>query len=235
MYLMSVEPSLLGLIKKLQMKRHHIQNGFSLISLMMGIIVSMVAIIGLLFSYKNLLANASSVITKASTSSQSSTNAILVARNLQQAGWGVGAAATPPGGAANTDVVLLSSAILSGTTLTGTPVTLSTASASGNALIWDTKINGTLSCSALVLNNGGLTLIGPIACINAAAWSSLIWPLSSQTPLNIPNTFNNANFTAQRTTCWPYGAGLGSQSGLFVTLNGIGSQATAICLSNIPN
>ena len=213
------------------MKRR--QAGMSLISLMVGLTLSMVALVALLYAYRGIVVNTKSVTTQGRNQAQVTSSLLAVEQLIQQAGWGSGPTASPPGGTANTNLVLLSGASLSGSTLSGTPASIATALQSGNALVWDNSLSGTTRCTALLIARAGITRYGPVDCTSAAAWSTLAW--QPAVAMVQPQALAaNAQFQAQLTDCWPYGGGPnGLQTVAQVTLANIGSSAPSVCLVNI--
>lgn len=209
------------------------QRGTSLISLMVGLAMSMVTTLGLLFAYKGLVTNTKEVAASSQRSNQSAALAVALGRMIQQAGWGQGVTATPPGGAADTDLVLLAGAGVNQGHLAGTPLSLGIVPQTGNAVVWDTQVNGSQQCSALVVISGGLMLLGPVGCSNAASWADIDW--SAGTPLAPSGSFGALSLSAARGSCWPYGGGPGVQSAVVLQVLGLSSSASSYCLSNIPN
>lgn len=210
------------------------EAGMSLISLMVGLALSMVALVALLYAYRGVVVNVKSTTAKGRAQVQSASSLLAAEQMIQQAGWGSGPTASPPGGMANIDVVLLSGAKLTGTVLTGLAKPISSTLESGNALVWSSSLSGSSECTALLIVDGGVTRHGPIACTSASSWPSLSWP-SSAVMLAQPQALSaNAQLQAQMTPCWPYG---GSPTGLRlavqVTLANMGSANPSLCLLNI--
>ncbi|MEI8034782.1 MAG: hypothetical protein WCH96_04840 [Betaproteobacteria bacterium] len=211
-------------------------RGFSLISLMIGLSLGVIAVLAMMFAYKSLVSNALSFTQSTSLVNQSLTSALVLNRILVPAGYGIGPTLSTPGGAVNTDIVLISGASLSGQSLTGTQVSISASSASGTALVWDSNTSGSIQCSGLIFNSNTLSRLGPEDCTGATQWSSLTW--SSSQPLTGSSSFTGITFSVMTTTCWPYMGGTGTtKNGVQVTLNGLSAYTTATtyCLPNIPN
>ncbi len=215
------------------MNRRHTQGGVSLISLMVGMALSMISVVALMMAYKGVVHSGNAVVANTTRVSQGVSLAVSTPRLILQAGWGMGATATPVGAAANTDLVLLSSSTLSNTSLTGTAATISSTSSTGTALVWDTKITGDVKCWALVSSGGGLSLLGPANCTAASNWLQVTW--GNRTELAPPQSFTDLTFAVAKGSCWPYGGGPGAQPGVVVTLQALGTAANTLCLSNLPN
>ena len=218
----------------LMRSRRPLPRGFSLIELMVGLALAMLATVAALYAYKSTVGNALSTQANSRAQNISASIAVQLSRLLPQAAWGIGAGATPPGGSANTDVVLLTGAEFNGSRLSGAAAVISGAARVGNAVVWDTAISGTTQCHVLALpGSGGLLLAGPVACASAAAWKSLSWP--SPSVLLPADALAEASFTVVKAACWPYASIQGGQGAVQVTLNGSGSAAASACLTNIPN
>jgi len=215
------------------MNRRQTQGGVSLVSLMVGLTLSMISVVAIMMAYKGVVHSGNAVVANTTRVSQGVSLAVSTPRLLQQAGWGMGASATPVGAAANTDLVLLSSSTLNNTSLTGTAATIASAQSTGTALIWDTKITNVVKCWALVSAGGGLSLLGPADCTAASNWAQVTW--GSRTDLAPPDSFTGLTFAVAKGNCWPYGGGPGVQPGVVVTLQALGSAANTLCLSNVPN
>lgn len=225
------------------------QRGFSLVSMMVGLTLSLVSIVALMMAYRGLGQSSLRMVANTRWESQGAALSVALPRLIQQAGWGAGASVTPrPGGAANTDVVLLGTSTLTGTSLTGTASVINTTAQAGSALVWSTAVTGSVQCWALVASGGGVALLGPTACSAASGWSGLTWaqrvdlaPVDSFTPRSGLPAFE---IQAATGTCWPYGGnGTGGQPAVIVTLierqlNQVSAtpvQTQSVCLSNIPN
>lgn len=210
------------------------QRGTSLVELLVGILLSMITVLAAMGAYKALVHTSLSSAAHAKTQDVAAGLSVQLARLVPQAGWGVGAASTPMGAVANTDLVLLAGAAFSAGTLSGAAQPIDATVRSGNALVWDSAFEGTVQCSALVApSDGGLLLLGPVACTNAAQWAGLAWPAA--TTLLAADALPGAGFTAQRTECFPYISVEGGASAVQVTFTGTQSAATVFCLTNIPN
>jgi len=208
-------------------------RGSTLITLMVGIVLAMVASLALLFAYRAIVLDGLSAKAAAKQQDQGASASVAFITQMGQAGWGDGPTATPPGGAANTDIVLLSGATLSGSTLSGTPTPITSKPSTGNAVVWDTQVNGPMQCSAMLITNGGVQRLGPTPCTSAADWAQLNW--TQQNALIAPGVFKDATFSVHQTICWPFGGGNGLQPAVQVTLNNAGSVSNSVCLVNIPN
>lgn len=209
-------------------------RGMSLVELMVGIALSMMTVLAAMTAYKALINNSLSSSANSKTQNVGATLSVQLSKLLPQAGWGVGAAAAAPGGTVDQDVVLLTGASLSGSALSGTASAIGAAAGTGNAIVWDSAISGTLQCSALLIPSAGsLILLGPIACAKAAVWSTLSWTTSAG--LLPADSLPGAAFAAQKSNCWPYASVAGGQSAIKVSLTGVMSTATAVCLTNITN
>ncbi|MBC7415043.1 MAG: hypothetical protein H7327_08935 [Herminiimonas sp.] len=176
------------------------QAGMSLISIMVGLVISMIAILGLTSAYKVVVSSTVSA-KNASTNDDQLTSALLRASmSLQDAGYGI---VSPVFG---THIVLISGATLSGTTLGGTAVA---AKVTANAIVWAVqKPDVATQCAGLfAAPAGGLISLGPVDCADATGWSLLAWPTA--TVIDAPTTTgefrSKVSFVAEQSSCKPYG------------------------------
>lgn len=214
--------------------RRRQQRGMSLVGLMVGLALSTTSVVATLYGYKSIVVNSLSSAANSRAQNVNASVALQLSRIAPQAGWGLGAAATPPGAAVNTDFVLVTGASLAGGTLSGSVTAITAVAQSGNAVVWDSAASGTTQCSALLAtSDGGVSLLGPVACANATGWNTLSW--LTPVPLLAPASLLNASFAALKTSCWPYSAIAGGQGAVQVTLSGSSSAATSVCLANLVN
>ena len=211
----------------------HLCRGFSLISMLVGLALSMIAMMTLMAGYRQVVLNAQTQVRSGQSRAEVASTLLTTAQLVQQAGWGVAPTATPPGGTANTDIVLLSAAAVGGGSMSGTAVSITSTTAAGNALVWDTAIAGTTQCHALVAGAGGVGRYGPVNCTNASGWASLAWG-DGVTLIQGQSLASTPQFRTQIVSCWPFGTGPGGpQVATRVDLVGFGSSTPSLCLPNI--
>ena len=148
----------------------------------------------------------------------------------QEAGYGIDAAQ------AGTHLVVLTSAALADSALSGTPASLG---ATGNAVVWAENATGARRCSALLApsgsGQGGLRKLGPVPCADAAAFSALAW---TALPLSDPPAAPLVTITWREAACTPFGiaAGTGAPK-VLLTLTADNSNGvvleTSQCLVNV--
>jgi Tfp pilus assembly protein PilW len=171
------------------------QRGMSLVSLMVGLVVSLVATVGLLSVYHNSLVVTTSAIKSSTNDSQLASLLLRTGASIEDAGYGIASASF------GTQMVTLSGAVLTGTTLTGT---VAAAGATANAIVWATHSGATTQCAGFVappMPTGGLVYLQPTTCANAAAWSALAWPSTTVAGQSTAPIY----FTVTQQTCEPYG------------------------------
>lgn len=187
--------------------------GFTLISMLVGLVIGILSIIAMLVMYRTLIGTARHIKDQATTDGQLATTSIAAQELLQQAGFGVTSAA------AGTDLILLSNAALAGGKLSGTAAGAYGATNTGNALIWGYNPTGASSavnaasyrCEGLIVTITGssndpttsLQWLSPVNCSNAAQWQSLTW--QSQSMASIKGIGATSNLQLTPSTCWPYG------------------------------
>lgn len=183
------------------MNRH--QQGFNLISLMIGTTLSLISIMAMLTLYKNLVSNAAIATQDARQDGQVASARLTLQRELQSAGYGM----TP---AVNTDLVLLKSATLSTNTLSGQQIMLPS-NERGNAVLWRYEAGGGAVCRGILSTGGSLFTLATSACngsLTSRSWVSTPLIATSAAGLNDLASFSNAvdgtAFSLEYEDCWPY-------------------------------
>lgn len=191
-------------MKKKWIKLSGKNKGFSLPSLMVGMLVSLVVILSAMTLYRHsVMSSASSTL--ASTRSGSAESALLSSLGkMQQAGFGI----TYVNSATITsNLVVLNNASITGTTLSGTAKTVPTGTGtavSGNAIIfgWQNPTTSAYSCMGYVFQNNQYIALTASSCSSAANWSSVSWTQMQMVGAGMSNT---SNFTVSYTACSPFG------------------------------
>jgi hypothetical protein len=181
--------------------------GFTLISMLVGLVIGILSIASMLVMYRVLIGTAYQVKTKAMTDGELATSSVASQEQLQQAGFGV------TGAALGTDLVLLSNAALAGGKLSGTAATSYGSTLTGNAVIWGYNPTGASAtfnaasyvCEGLIVTSSGLQWLSPVSCSNAAQWQSLSWQAPNQLASSGRSIGTTSNFVMAPATCWPYG------------------------------
>lgn len=223
-------------------------RGMSLISLMVGLFIGLFSLLSMVNLYK---VQAKQTVQTKSTNridGQISLGLVVAQMEMQKAGFGVEAntdsceGASTPGraGTVNRDFVMLSGAAISESgVLTGTGVTVNTALAAGNALVWRWKDGTTDQCSGIVSQGGGLKLLQEVACSDATQWSTLTWTAAKIKEVVSAGTLNadkKFGFSAQMASCAPYGRSAPAEVLLVTTT--VGQSMNAVTVTNdvcIPN
>jgi Tfp pilus assembly protein PilW len=200
------------------------QQGFSLINLMVGLIISVVVTLGLLSVYRNSIQVTYQATTRTVDDSQLSALLIRTGATIQDAGYGI---TTPVYG---THFVAISGATLSGTALSGTAAALGN---QANAVVWAMLTGATTQCAGFYAPaSGGLMYLSPVNCTDATGWAALAWQSSWVTQ----QTTSALQFTVAAQTCAPYGitSTTGSHTITLSTINSIQAAITSQqCLINI--
>lgn len=205
------------------------QRGATLISLMTGLVISMILVLATLMLYQRMVRATTAARSDARADAQRSAAFLAAGIAVQEAGYGIDAAQ------AGTHLVVLTGAALAGSSLSGTPAALGS---TGNAVVWTENTTGIPRCSALLAptgsGRGGLRKLGPIACADATAFAGLAWtalPLSDAPAAPVAITW-------QAAACTPFGisAGTASQKVLLALTadnsNGVALE-TSQCLANV--
>ncbi|NWA29028.1 hypothetical protein HX866_29490 [Pseudomonas gingeri] len=190
------------------------QRGFTMISMMVGTVISMLSILAMLSLYKNLIYSSVTSIQSASQDGQIASALLTAQRELMNGGFWSGSATVRATSDIGNNFVLLSGATLTNGTLAGTATvqtnfpTLTSAApngTTGNAIVWSyqTSATATASCAGLLVINGALISInGGTSCTLAATqWSSATWTSTTLIAAGQGTTPFSVGFA----TCWPYG------------------------------
>lgn len=182
------------------------QRGFNLVSLLVGVSLSMISILGLLSLYKNLIGVSVQSIQDSRQDGQIAAAVLTAQRELLNAGFRVDANPV--------QIILLNDANLSNGTLTGTPrafnAATSTAPATGNAMVWTYKptATGSAICSGLLMKKDSgketgslLRLQGGTNCSLVSQWGTTTWTSTALIETNQPAAF----FSVLYAPCWPFG------------------------------
>jgi Tfp pilus assembly protein PilX len=140
------------------------QNGISLISLMIGLLVSLLAVMGMMALYRTVMHTTTESAAYARLSGDRSAALLAAHSYLQEAGFGVEDAAL------GTDLGLCTPAESAGVLRGGSCA----ADGRGNLLLWRVT-DGAMRCAGLhVTSDGGLVYLQPQTCtgLSAAGWPS---------------------------------------------------------------
>jgi Tfp pilus assembly protein PilW len=217
------------------------QAGETLVSLMVGMLLSVVVALALVSLFKVASRTSAQSGQDAAADAQTSLGLIRASTAVQSAGFGIA------GAAVGKQLLVLRSATLASGVLGGS---LASAGDPGAAVVWSFQPSpGTVQCAALYFNNsegGGLYSLGPIGCAAniASTWNSLDWSGSTALWAERPARQASAAYAqtaisfayTSPTTCQPYG--LTQTSGTaqlqISTTNRSGAAlAETVCLLNI--
>jgi len=184
------------------------QSGESLISLMVGLLLSMVVALAMLSMYKVSARYGGQAGQDAAADAQLTAALLRAGQAVQDAGYGIASASL------DTQLVVLSGAALNNRALTGSTVATG---ASGNAVLWAMNTTGTAQCAGLLFKatsggGGGLFFLGPVACSTGSVsdWSSLSWTSIrwvDRPAYQSSNAYNQTaiSFSVASTACKPFG------------------------------
>lgn len=196
-----------------------IQRGYTLISMLVGLLIGVITVGGMLMLYKSLVVVAREVKAQAVQDGEVVSSVLGAQVGLQEAGFGLGAST-------GKDLIVIADAKLdfdatSGKSkLSGTAASSYDSAVRGNAVVWGYNPTGgnakpdaaAYRCSGLVLvvdpnapagtPGARLYALQPIACDSAAAWNQLSWQPSA---LTSPDSMQASGlFEVLASTCWPY-------------------------------
>ncbi len=199
------------------------QSGISLISLMVGVTISLITAVAMLTMFRHSIRITANTTAMSKQDGERSSAMTIAPMLLQDAGFGINNAAV------GTNIVALSGATLAGTTLGGTPVT---SGANANAVVWRHQTAATLQCSALLaIPEKGLSLLGPITCAALTDWSTASWTTQ---PLASLGTFNFV-LRVTPTPCTQYGYASNGRATVQISSNNANDVPinSLSCLSNL--
>lgn len=232
------------------------QQGISLISLMIGLLVSMVVVIGMMMVFRNTIQTVAPTSESARSDGERASGVLAAHIMLTDAGFGIGDGVTTfPDPAV--DLAVASSATLSGT-LSGTKQTGN--SRTGNAIVWRKGVDtsspedGTIDvfrCEGLFADtDGGLFRLSSTAnCASADTnWNTINWtstPLIRDSRLRAEqgDIVRAITFTLTvNSECSPFGVGVDGILGNItvemsypVNVGGAAENITSTtCLANFP-
>lgn len=193
------------------------QQGLSLVGVMVGLMISIVAALAVLTLYRSLVARAVEGTQRANQDGYIASATLTAQMELQGAGYGIGSAAAPA--LANTDLLVLASAALDGSNrLTGSVQTVPASGvASGNAIVWGSNPSlAAYECNALIVQNAGLKLLRA-SCTVATQWATPVWQTVSELAPAGGLAVTGTLLRAERAACWPYGQSGADAQALKVT------------------
>jgi len=184
-----------------------LQRGYTLISMLVGLLIGVITVGGMLMLYKSMVVVAKDVKTQAIHDGEVVASVLGAQVGLQEAGFGVSATA-------GQDLIVIANAKFDKGKLTGTAAAGYDSAVRGNAVVWGYNPSGANAnpdpaayrCGGLVLlggaNGAQLLALQPMACTDATSWGQLTWQTRALTsPGNMQAT---GLFEALASTCWPY-------------------------------
>lgn len=183
------------------------QRGVSLISLMVGLAISMFAVLGALALYRSAgkaMYDQGGLVRNASIDGQLASGLLSAQMALQGAGYGISNAAS------GTDLLLLANASFANDRLSGDIRPPSVAGATGNALVWAEQSGGSYRCFALLIDTQNRS-VRLLQAANACSPLSGSWNAAlnwSSRSLVAPDLLAQAPQLNLRSgaACWPFGA-----------------------------
>jgi hypothetical protein len=220
------------------LKKPHV--GESLISLMIGLLISVVVALAMLSMFKVASRYGGQAGQDAAADAQLTSALLRSGIAAQDAGFGI---TTPTLGS---HLKVIAGATLTGSTLSGTAAS---GTGTGNVVVWAMNTTGTSQCAGLYFKNvndgtGGLYYLGPVACStgdvsgwNTLTWTSVRWadrPANQSTDAYSQTTIS---FSADSASCKPFGLdGSSSVGTVMLTISGNSRSAQNLtekqCLFN---
>ncbi|SHG94525.1 hypothetical protein SAMN02745129_1223 [Ferrimonas marina] len=168
------------------------QGGASLVALMVGLVIASISLLGLMTAYRNTVEVTMNASQNAESDGQQITGLSRISRLAIQAGYGLESAAP------DQDLILLTSANLSGNTLSGTQQI--GAQGAGNALLWGWQQDGgSYLCAGVLAGVSGMQYMQAQSCDSVSDWQALTW--QSQTLV----TGGQLSLSLEAVLCAPFG------------------------------
>ncbi len=213
------------------------QTGTSLISMMIGLVISSIAVLGLMSVFQAVAHSTASARDASSNEDQLTSSLLRAGMSVQDAGFGIA------GPLFNTHMVLITRAVLSSPSANGARTLSGSVAAVGsaaNAVVWTRKIaGGATECAGLYAPaGGGLQTLNATACTDATEWGTLAWSATTMIESPATNQFRSVisfKATATPAGCQPYG--ITATGGVYTisldTTNSAGlATASLYCLLN---
>jgi len=208
------------------------QRGVTMLSLMIGLAISLIATVGLLSVYQGAVHTTVNAQQRTTTDSQLAGVLMRAAASAEDAGYGI---ASPTYA---THLIAINGAALSAGKLSGTAVTAASLPATAaNAVVWATVNSASVTqCSGFYMSAAvGLEYLNPTTCTDATAWSTLSWVATPVTGTGLLTSPVSVSFTIAQTSCAPYGI-TNTQGNYLLTLTSTNSLGNAVtsqqCLLN---
>jgi len=214
-------------------------KGESLISLMVGLLISVVVALAMLSMFKVTSRYGGQAGQDAAADAQLTSALLRAGLAAQDAGFGI---ATPTLG---THLKVIAAATLTGSALSGTAAN---STGSGNGVVWAMTTNGSTQCAGLYFKDasdgsGGLYYLGPVACSagDVSGWNTMTWTSArwADRPANqSADAYSQTaiGFTLASASCKPFGLDGSSSGTVMLTVSGTNRSAQILaekqCLFN---
>ncbi|MES2532153.1 MAG: hypothetical protein V4636_14040 [Pseudomonadota bacterium] len=186
------------------------QRGAGLISLLVGIVISMLIMLAMMTLYRDTIHTGVSAGQDAASDGQRASGLLAAQILLQAAGFGL----TAP--ALGTDLIVLSNASLD-SSMQRMSGTVASAGVEGNAIVWSvgTLAGAGIQCSGLYAPaGGGLQRLLPTPCTGSTQWAAAIWSTSAL--VTDTRAVSVAAMPTDAAGCQPFGMAV--TGGMLVTL-----------------
>lgn len=205
-------------------------RGATLISLMVGMTISMLVVAAMMLVFRNLASTTGGALKDAQYDDSLVAGLLSSGLVLHEAGFGVADARL------GTHLIIVRNASLADHRLQGSAVA-SGSERSGNLVVWQQALGSSTQCSGLLApSSGGLVRLQPVDCSHPGEWASLSWDGLIITRANTTSAITiTATELSGTGSCSPFGiatAGGHLRIGLSaLNSNGITLTATE-CLNN---
>lgn len=198
-----------------------------MISLMVGLVISMIVCVGLMVVFRNAVKVATDSKTYSTNDNQMNSSLVSAGMLVQEAGYGIssptlgthlvmvsGVTCTGSGSSSGSGASACSGASSCACSSTGSSSSSSSSSGSSssgsggvttgaNMVVWTTLNGATTQCAGLYApSSGGLVYLQPVSCTSAANPTSLNW---TSTTVLAAQSAAKLSFSVVQNSCAPYG------------------------------
>lgn len=205
-------------------------RGATLISLMVGMTISMLVVAAMMLVFRNLARTTGEALRDAQYDDSLVAGLLASGLTLHEAGFGVA------GARLGTHLIVVRGASMNGQQLQGSTV-ISGTERTGNLVIWQQELGNGTQCSGLLApSSGGLLRLQPTDCSNPGQWESLNWnSLVMTRALTTEAITITATELPGSSSCAPFGIAT-AQGHLRIVLSALNSNGIALtaaeCINN---
>lgn len=195
------------------------ERGVSLVSLLVGVAISLLAVVVMLGVYRSTTRQTATVSVDTRVDTEKMSALLTIHQALSTAGYGIDSPVI------GRDLLLLDDATLVGPVLAGTPST-----GEGNALVWGQNIGSGYECSGFIIRDKDVVYLPPVKCVSVAALPQ--WT-TTNTLVSALSNFT-ANILYNKASCKVMGSSITGSTSIKISIANSYVQDTlsTTCLGN---